>query len=139
MRSKNLPPRVRFLNILLELSSIYWRYPITEDIPAIIIDNNQITLDNLDKNTTTVIEDLSHECIYLYSNVAGQKIQLNTSDFPDLASAINYCNSRMFMLGKTKKKKETEFGKPDPNETYLRITVVINKGDSPGIPFVLEI
>lgn len=127
-------------NIHSKFSSIYWRYPVTEDIPAMIIDNNQITLDDLDKNTSTVIEDLSHECIYLYSNVAGQKIQLNTSDFPDFASAINYSIVTPECLCYEKlKEKATEFGKFDPNETYLRITVGINKGDSPGIPFVLEI
>lgn len=121
-----------------EHSSIYWRYPVTRDIPAIIVDHNQITLDDLDKNTAAVIEDLSNECIY--SNVAGQKIQLNTSDFPDFASAINFSIVTPGCLCYEKlQKKATEFGKCNLYETYLRITIGINKGDSPGIPFVLEI
>ena len=39
------------------------------------------------------------------------------------------------------KEKSTEFNKDKPNynETYLRITLGQNNGESPGIPYVLEI
>jgi hypothetical protein len=41
----------------------------------------------------------------------------------------------------TIKKKATEFDKDKPNykETYLRITLGENNGESPGIPYVMEI
>ncbi|MEO7178447.1 MAG: cysteine dioxygenase family protein, partial [Allosphingosinicella sp.] len=36
-------------------------------------------------------------------------------------------------------KKANEFGKYNPKMTYLRITLGTNQGESPGIPFVMEI
>nr|YP_009306230.1 hypothetical protein [Derbesia sp. WEST4838]AOP19134.1 hypothetical protein [Derbesia sp. WEST4838] len=121
-------------------SCIYWRYAVTQDIPPVIISSQQITLDELEKNSKTVIEDLSNECIYLYSNVGGPKIQLNTAYFPDFVSAINYSiiTPDKYCYNKLKE-KACEFRSNDPLETYLRVTIGFNRGDSPGIPFVLEI
>ena len=65
---------------------------------------------------------------------------LDTDDFPDFSKAIQqsiqdgWCKQRLI-------EKSTEFSKVDPNlnETYLRITLGENNGDSPGIPYVMEI
>jgi hypothetical protein len=67
---------------------------------------------------------------------------LNDPSFPDFSKAIEYsiktpgcwCNT-------TLKAKANEFSKTDPNilETYLRITLGQNNGESPGIPYVMEI
>ena len=64
--------------------------------------------------------------------------QLDTDDFPDFSRAIaqsissGWCARRLA-------EKAGEFGKADPYETYLRITLGENGGESPGIPYVLEI
>jgi hypothetical protein len=78
----------------------------------------------------------------LYDCISGKKFVLNTPDFPDFAKAIEYsiatpgmwCHERL-------KAKATEFNKDTPNykETYLRITLGENNGESPGIPYVMEI
>lgn len=80
------------------------------------------------------------ECQKLYANVAGEQFQLNTPDFPFFSEAIEQIiQSPQGWCHHTLKKKEEEFGKPDPNATYLRITLGVNQGESPGIPYVLEI
>jgi quercetin dioxygenase-like cupin family protein len=85
--------------------------------------------------------NLSPSSQRLYNCVSGDKFTLNTPDFPDFIKAIEYsiatpglwCNT-------TLKSKQGEFGKSsDPAETYLRITLGKNNGESPGIPYVLEI
>ena len=73
-----------------------------------------------------------YDCIY--------KTTLNTPDFTDFAKAIDHsiltpgcwCHKKL-------KEKASEFGKPNINETYLRITLGRNNGESPGIPYVMEI
>jgi hypothetical protein len=76
----------------------------------------------------------------LYNCIAGDSFVLNTPEFPDFTDAIEYsirtpglwCNTRL-------NEKATEFGSSNPNETYLRITLGQNNGESPGIPYVMEI
>jgi hypothetical protein len=78
----------------------------------------------------------------LYECIAGENFVLNDNDFPDFSKAIEYsiatpgcwCNTKL-------KEKSTEFNPDVPNilETYLRITLGENNGDSPGIPNVMEI
>ena len=43
------------------------------------------------------------------------------------------------LLHETLDKKSGEFGESDPLETYLRVTLGQSVGNSPGIPYVLEI
>jgi len=78
----------------------------------------------------------------LYDCISGKQFTLNTPDFPDFTRAIEYsiatpgkwCYERL-------KQKANEFDKdkPNPKETYLRITLGENNGESPGIPYVMEI
>jgi hypothetical protein len=78
----------------------------------------------------------------LYNCISGKKFILDTSDFPDFSKAIEYslatpgkwCHKKI-------KDKSSEFNKDKPNilETYLRITLGENNGESPGIPYVMEI
>jgi hypothetical protein len=78
----------------------------------------------------------------LYRCISGRRFVLDDREFPDFSKAIEYsiatpgcwCNT-------TLKKKATEFNKDKPNfaETYLRITLGQNNGESPGIPYVMEI
>ena len=78
----------------------------------------------------------------LYDCISGPNFVLNNGDFPEFTQAIEYsiktegcwCYNKL-------QEKSTEFNKdvPNINETYLRITLGCNSGDSPGIPYVMEI
>ena len=115
--------------------------PITTSIPMIVKGTNELTMEDVASNLYLPNSNLSSAAQILYECVSGEKFVLNTSDFPDFSKAIEYsintpglwCNTRL-------KEKATEFGKnPQPLETYLRITLGQNNGESPGIPYVMEI
>ena len=74
--------------------------------------------------------------------IAGKKFVLDTPDFPDFSRAIQHSiDTPGLWCYETLQKKATEFNpdKPTPLETYLRITLGHNNGESPGIPYVMEI
>ncbi len=115
--------------------------PIQSHIPLIVKNTNELTMEDIANNTFLPHASLSQDAQMLYNCVSGNNFILNTSDFPDFAKAVEYsiatdgcwCNTRL-------KEKATEFGKdPNPLETYLRITLGENNGESPGIPYVMEI
>jgi hypothetical protein len=79
----------------------------------------------------------------LYNCISGPNFVLDDASFPEFSQAIEHsirtpglwCYERL-------QQKSTEFnpgGKPNPLETYLRITLGQNNGESPGIPYVMEI
>jgi len=114
--------------------------PVVADIPALVVPSQDITMDQLARGEVTVIENLSDGCNILYANIAGANILLDTPDFPDFSEAINHSiRTEGCVCYELLKMKEGEFGARDPQGTYLRITLGKNLGDSPGIPFVLEI
>ncbi len=115
--------------------------PVTFKLPLLIKNTNELTMDDVASNSYLPHSSLSLVALSLYNCVSGEKFILNTPDFPEFSEAIEYsiatpglwCNTRL-------KEKATEFGKdPNPLETYLRITLGQNNGESPGIPYVMEI
>lgn len=115
--------------------------PITNAVPMKIKDTSELTMDDVAGSEYLPHAALSDASQMLYNCISGPKFILNTLDFPDFSDAIEYsiktpglwCNTRL-------KEKATEFGKdPQPLETYLRITLGQNNGESPGIPYVMEI
>ncbi len=117
------------------------RDPITSSVPLLIKDAKDLTMTDVAEGKVLPSSNLSPSSQRLYNCVSGDKFTLNTPDFPDFIQAIEYsiatpglwCNT-------TLKSKQGEFGKSsDPAETYLRITLGKNNGESPGIPYVLEI
>ncbi len=115
--------------------------PITTSVALRVKGTDELTMDDVAANAYLPHSALSPAGQVLYHCVSGKRFTLNTPDFPDFADAIEYsirtpglwCNTRL-------KEKATEFGKdPQPLETYLRITLGQNNGDSPGIPYVMEI
>lgn len=115
--------------------------PITQAVPMKVRHTNDLTMADVAGTEYLPNAALSSAGQTLYNCIAGPKFTLNTADFPDFSDAIEYsiktpglwCNTRL-------KEKATEFGKdPEPLETYLRITLSENNGDSPGIPYVMEI
>jgi hypothetical protein len=117
-----------------------WRDPVTVDLPMVILPTDLITMDDMATGKATVVENLTPECQTLYANVAGREFVLDGPDFPEFSQAIEasiadekgWCHT-------TLEHKATEFGKYDLEKTYLRITMGENQGESPGIPFVMEI
>ncbi|MEA2665935.1 MAG: hypothetical protein QOI11_2879 [Candidatus Eremiobacteraeota bacterium] len=117
-----------------------WPVPVTVGLPGLVVPSDAITLEDIATNRCTVSASLDQAAQVLYGTVAGRGIQLDTPDFPDFSAAIDYSiMTPGCWCYKTLEAKADEFGKPNPDETYLRITIGPNQGDSPGSPYVLEI
>ena len=118
------------------------RDPITATIPLKVKDTDQLTMSDVASGAYLPKANLSPMSQKLYDCIAGKRFVLDDAEFPNFSKAIEYsiatpgcwCNTRL-------KEKSREFNpdKPDPSETYLRITLGQNNGESPGIPYVMEI
>ena len=127
-------PSIKVINILKD--------PITLKIPLIIRDTNHLSMHDIASLNYLPKSNLSAFAEKLYDCISGKNFVLDNSDFPDFSKAIEYsiltpklwCHEKL-------KDKSTEFNKDKPNilETYLRITLGQNNGESPGIPYVMEI
>lgn len=116
------------------------RDPITKTVPLLVSDD--LSLEDIALGRYLPKSGLSLSAQQLHDCVAGKNFILNTPDFPEFTQAIEqslktpgkWCYERI-------KEKATEFNKDKPNEkeTYLRITLGENNGESPGIPYVMEI
>ena len=116
------------------------RDPVTHSMPLIVKKTHQLTMDDIasaaymPKANLSLIAQKLHDCI------AGPVFRLDDADFPHFSAAIEasianpdgWCYQRLL-------EKATEFGPSNPAETYLRITLGQNNGESPGIPYVMEI
>ncbi len=118
------------------------RDPIRQDIPLLVQDKDELTMDDIAESKYLPNSNLPITGQQLYNCVSGNQFILNTDDFPEFTQAIEhsihtkgcFCYNRL-------REKSTEFNpdKPNLNETYLRITLGQNNGESPGIPYVMEI
>lgn len=118
------------------------RDPITRSVPLLVKPTESLTMDMIASSTHMPKANLSIVAQKLYDCIAGKNFVLDSSDFPEFSKAIEHsirtpgqwCYERL-------KEKSTEFNKdkPDEKETYLRITLGENNGESPGIPYVMEI
>lgn len=119
------------------------RDPVLSSSVALVVRNtDDLTMEDISRGTYMPKANLSIVAQKLYDCIAGPKFALNTPDFPQFSAAIEHsiatpglwCNRRLA-------EKATEFSKdkPAPLETYLRITLSENNGESPGIPYVMEI
>ena len=118
------------------------RDPITSNVPLLVMDTSELTMDDVANSRYMPVANLPTTSQKLYNCIAGPKFTLNTLDFPDFYNAIEYSLATPGLwCHETIKKKATEFNKDKPNEaeTYLRITLGQNNGESPGIPYVMEI
>ena len=128
-----------------ESSMSFSRYPLVLNWSHLVLDSNKVSLFDLDQNQYIFSANLPPACQELYANVArAESIDLDwlpSNAQLRLTDAIRYSiNTEGKMLHNKLKEKATEFGtKPNPNETYLRITLGSYRGNSPGVPYVLEI
>lgn len=132
--------------VSVSLENVQVRYivrdPITRSVPLCVKATEELTMDSIASSTYMPKANLSIVAQKLYDCIAGKQFILNSPDFPEFSQAIEYsirtpgkwCYERL-------KQKATEFDKDKPNEkeTYLRITLGENNGESPGIPYVMEI
>jgi hypothetical protein len=118
------------------------RDPITKSVPLLVKNTEELTMDLIAEGSCMPKVNLPSTSQKLYDCIAGKHFVLNTPDFPEFTQAIEksiatpgkWCYEKL-------KEKATEFDKdkPDEKETYLRITLGENNGESPGIPYVMEI
>ena len=129
----------------LESKVSFSRYPLVKNWAPLVLDSSKLSLFDLDQNQYIFSASLPPACQELYANVArGANIDLDWPPHtgkPKLSDAIRYSiNTEGKILNKKLKEKAKEFGKkPNKKETYLRITLGVYRGNSPGIPYVLEI
>lgn len=111
------------------------RDPITKLVPLLVKNTSELTMEAIALGTYMPKANLSLVSQKLYDCIAGNQFILDTSDFPEFTKAIEYS---IATPGKwcyeCLKAKATEFDKDKPNdkETYLRITLGENNGESPG-------
>lgn len=118
------------------------RDPITANIPLKVKDIANLTMNDVASGTVLPRANLAPMSQKLFDCIAGERFVLDSPDFPQFSKAIEYsiatpgcwCNTRL-----QEKSREFNPDKPDPTETYLRITLGQNNGESPGIPYVMEI
>jgi len=118
------------------------RDPITSCVPLTVKSMAELTMDDVASGTVMPVANLLQAAKKLYNCIAGPKFTLETKAFPDFYKAVEYSIATPgCWCYETLQKKATEFSKDKPNimETYLRITLGNNNGESPGIPYVMEI
>ncbi|EFA76701.1 hypothetical protein PPL_09452 [Heterostelium album PN500] len=138
------PPNIAFLQDLayigtsLEQSFIskvkFYELPVTFQLPPYVINNDVITLDDIEAGHITAIGNLPKECQQLYSVVAGNSVVL-----PDAVTIAirKSLDNKGALYKKCVEKAQEHHSKLE--ETYLRVTLGMDSGYSPGIPFVLEL
>ena len=118
-----------------------YKDPVVVDPAPYVVDQNEITMEDVARGNRITVAELPPTCQRLYGTVSGKNFELDTPDFPHFSKAIEasikasdgWCNRKLF-------EKSNEFGKKSNlKETYLRITLGSNSGNSPGIPYVMEI
>ena len=112
----------------------FYPYPLTKNWSPLVIDSSKSTLVNLAGNDFTQSASLPEAC--LYENVAAPDVSLDVPDTdPKLSDAIKYSiNTKGKILYEKLKEKRQKDGMG-----YLRVTVGLDRGASPGVPYVLEI
>jgi len=118
------------------------RDPITQSIPLKVKKTRNLTMDDIALSDYMPSANLTPVGQRLYNCISGSRFKLDTPDFPDFTKAIEYSvNTKGMWCYNKLQEKSTEFNpdKPNINETYLRITLGQNNGESPGIPYVMEI
>jgi hypothetical protein len=65
------------------------RDPITSNIPFIIKDTHELTMDHIANNKYLPCANLSQSAKILYESISGKHFVLNDKDFPDFSKAID--------------------------------------------------
>lgn len=114
--------------------------PIPMKLPLSVKNMHELTMHHIAAGSYMPVANLAEISQKMYKCIAGRQFVLDDASFPEFSRAIQksivtpgaWCYETLL-------KKANEFGKPNPKETYLRITLGMNGGESPGIPYVMEI
>ena len=107
----------------------FYPYPLVSNWSPFVLDSSQSSLEELDQNNYILSGSLPAACQELYQNISGENVKLDEKLSKAIAYSLNTKN--MILYEKLKEKPE--------GFQYLRITLGVSRGDSPGIPYVLEI
>ena len=116
--------------------------PIVNRVPLIVKKTNDLAMNDIANYTYLPNSFLTPINQKLFECISGKNFILNDKDFPCFSKAIEYSiSSKTGWCHKKLQEKSTEFNpdKSNINGTYLRITLGCNSGESPGVPFVMEI
>ena len=113
------------------------RDPVTVSISLFVKDTHSLTMRHIATGTYLPKSNLSQAAQILYECIAGKKFVLDDKDFPQFSKAIEYnIATPGCWCYKKLQEKSKEFSKEgNILETYLRITLGQNNGESPGIPW----
>jgi hypothetical protein len=118
------------------------RDPIINPVPLKIKRIDELTMSDIAEYKYLPHSFLTTTNQQLFNCISGKNFVLDDDDFPEFSKAIQHSIvTEGCWCYKKLQEKSTEFNpdKPNINETYLRITLGRNSGESPGIPYVMEI
>ena len=118
------------------------RDPIINPVPLKIKRIDELTMSDIAECKYIPNAFLTQINQQLFNCISGKNFVLDDDYFPDFSKAIQHSIiTEGCWCYKKLQEKSTEFNpdKPNINETYLRITLGRNSGESPGIPYVMEI
>lgn len=112
----------------------------TFTVPMYVKNTDELTMDDIAANKAMPRANLSPIGQKLYDNIAGKKFTLNDDNFPDFVEAIEHSiRTKGLCCYNLLEKKRAKQPADHQNRVYLRITLGHNGGESPGIPYVMEI
>lgn len=118
------------------------RDPIINPVPLKIKRIDELTMSDIAECKYMPHAFLTQINQQLFNCISGKNFVLDDDYFPDFSKAIQHSIvTKDCWCYKKLQEKSTEFNPDNPNinETYLRITLGRNSGESPGIPYVMEI
>ncbi|CCX32246.1 Similar to hypothetical protein SUS17_589 [Sphingomonas sp. S17]; acc. no. ZP_08387321 [Pyronema omphalodes CBS 100304] len=114
-----------------------WPFAVDQMSP-VVVHNDKVTLEQLEDGSVTVVENLPPSCQQFYANVTGKTIQLDSDDF-EFFEAIHHSVTTEGCIGWNKLKAKAEASGHPFEAQYLRVTLGLNRGNSPGSPFVMGV
>ncbi|KAF2071557.1 hypothetical protein CYY_007129 [Polysphondylium violaceum] len=133
---ENFLKNLKYVGSSLDWSTItkrkIYELPVTIQLPPFVIGNEDITLEDIEAGVITSVGNLPKECQMLHSVVAGPKIILTDEIIVGIRGSLK--NGKLKEILDKKGEQHA-----DPKESYLRITLGMDMGYSPGVPFVLEL
>jgi hypothetical protein len=116
------------------------RDPVENTVPLKVKGMDELTMKDIATAAFMPKANLNSIGQKLYENVAGKKFVLNDDEFPDFDEAIEYnITTPGCWCYETLKTKSESKPAGLEKQIYLRITLGQNGGESPGIPYVMEV
>lgn len=116
------------------------RDPILAAVPLVVKNTDELTMDDIAQNRVMPKANLPAIGQRLYDNVAGKRFILDDTSFPEFSKAVEYSiRTKGLSCYEILEKKRKNLPDDAKNRVYLRITMGQNGGESPGIPYVMEI